>query len=803
MNGIKKIFVSKKTPTYVYVHDDCDETSDGLITELISDDSNLDMTNGKIQIQDEIANNVISDEQIQVKFKETQTRIKGTNNETSAKRNKCLLILCGVVISLLSLLILLISVQNHKKSEKNVCLSSSCVHVSDRIITKMNLSADPCDDFYSFACGGWINKNLEIPQNLERVNLFSKMESDKKKTIKRILETESNPKTAFEISARQLYKKCLNETEINILGAKPLLLYLQDLSIGNIPVIKVNINKTITLDEVLLNVTLKNIFPFFEIYQTVNPNNSKQYILNVEQPRFLYLKEIINTNDKEKNEQMKNDRITYMKSIFELLGSKLNETDLKWHIDQIIRLETDLLDISIGISQVKTQTTATSCYPLHIFKNGTNSLIKWSYLIKTYYKVEADVKISDSQVVCTDSINYLSKLGNVFKNTTKETINNYIIWFTIDKYIGFLNSSFVKAKSKIERDTFGVDKSCNERWMTCVEYTTDVFYLVISKLFVHKKFGNQSKTYMENVVNDIKKTFLENLSNAEWMNKSIKSKAAEKARYMHANVGYSKKTLKNSFLNLYYKEISEKIMEENFFNIMIKSELIRARYKMKNFKKPVDSENQEWMININAYFAPTENSIYLPAGILQPPLFSYEQPFYINYGGIGVAVGHELTHGFDNNGVKYDKLGNKRNWWNNQTQSNFNDKAKCMIDQYNKFKFGNYSINGKMTIGENIADNGGLRLAYQAFKKQQSKLKEEKSLPGLDFTADQLFFISAAQTWCSVVRKKSLINQILTNEHTPAKYRVHGMLQNFDMFSKVFTCKKGSKMNPNRKCRVW
>jgi len=112
-------------------------------------------------------------------------------------------------------------------------------------------------------------------------------------------------------------------------------------------------------------------------------------------------------------------------------------------------------------------------------------------------------------------------------------------------------------------------------------------------------------------------------------------------------------------------------------------------------------------------------------------------------------------------------------------------------------------INGKMTIGENIADNGGLRLAYQAFKNQQSKLKEEKNLPGLDFTADQLFFISAAQTWCSVVRKKSLINQILTNEHTPAKYRVHGMLQNFDMFSKVFTCKDGSKMNPNKKCRVW
>jgi len=126
-----------------------------------------------------------------------------------------------------------------------------------------------------------------------------------------------------------------------------------------------------------------------------------------------------------------------------------------------------------------------------------------------------------------------------------------------------------------------------------------------------------------------------------------------------------------------------------------------------------------------------------------------------------------------------------------------------MIHQYDKFKFGNYSINGNLTIGENIADNGGLRLAYQAFKKQQSKLKVEKKLPALDFNGDQLFFISAAQTWCSVEKRKSVISQILTNEHTPARYRVLGMLQNFDVFSKVFTCKTGSKMNPNKKCRIW
>jgi len=228
---------------------------------------------------------------------------------------------------------------------------------------------------------------------------------------------------------------------------------------------------------------------------------------------------------------------------------------------------------------------------------------------------------------------------------------------------------------------------------------------------------------------------------------------------------------------------------------------------LKNLEKFNELVNKTtWNISpstVNAYYTPVKNQIVFPAGILQNPFFDSKFPASLNYGGMGVIMGHELTHGFDDQGREYDKDGNLHQWWNNKTIDKFKDKTKCVVKQYNQYKVNNKNINGMQTLGENVADNGGLKAAYHAYLDISKNQPEPSFLPGLNLTHKQLFFVAFAQVWCSSVTNESASLQIEKDAHSPARIRVLGSLSNLREFSDEFKCKTGSKMNPGDKCEVW
>lgn len=308
------------------------------------------------------------------------------------------------------------------------------------------------------------------------------------------------------------------------------------------------------------------------------------------------------------------------------------------------------------------------------------------------------------------------------------------------------------------------------------------------------------------MIHDIRQVFLTNLNKVEWMDEETKEKAKEKAQAIRENIGYPDYLTNKTALAMMYKGFE--IKKDNYFQNMVETFKF---YNLKNYKrlgKPVDKGR--WGMTpptVNAYYSSTDNKIAFPAGILQRPFYDHRFPNSLNYGGIGMVVGHEITHGFDDNGRQFNKDGNLARWWSNKSIAAFKNKTACLEKQYSGYKFHGKNLKGIQTLGENIADNGGIKQAFQAYQNWKERSRNghpEPPLPGLEnFSDEQIFFLGFAQIWCSKYRYEAALSQINFGVHSPGKFRVIGSLSNFDEFSKAFSCKKGSPMNPEKKCIVW
>ncbi|CAG8656174.1 33399_t:CDS:2, partial [Racocetra persica] len=314
------------------------------------------------------------------------------------------------------------------------------------------------------------------------------------------------------------------------------------------------------------------------------------------------------------------------------------------------------------------------------------------------------------------------------------------------------------------------------------------------------------------MITSIKKAFVNRLPDLDWLDDKTRKLAVEKVDAIIQKIGYPTKSPNTSdpiSLQDYYRNV--KFDQDDYFGNLLSSHLWASDILWKEVGKPVNRDS--WYMSpqtVNAYYNPTGNEIVFPAGILQFPFFSSKAPEYINYGAIGAVIGHELTHGFDNNGRQYDATGRLTQWWSNATIENFKEKAECFVDQYSSYTINDTKgepvhLNGRLTLGENLADNGGLREAYDAwytrYKNDSDREYNNYLLPGFDnLTREQLFFIAYGHSWCSKIRPETAVH---TDPHSPPAWRVNGVLRNSPKFSEVFKCKPGSKMNPVKKCALW
>lgn len=308
------------------------------------------------------------------------------------------------------------------------------------------------------------------------------------------------------------------------------------------------------------------------------------------------------------------------------------------------------------------------------------------------------------------------------------------------------------------------------------------------------------------MVGEIRKQFVEILKAVPWMDEQTRAKAMIKAAAMAVHIGYPDELLDEAKLTEHYDGLE--IDSEHYLEAVMTMNKFGSDVAFGKLRKPVNKT--DWVSHgrpavVNAFYSSIENSIQFPAGILQGQFFSADRPRYMNYGAIGFVMGHEITHGFDDQGRQFDVDGNLFEWWEPETRTNYLERAQCIIWQY-----GNYTepltglkLNGINTQGENIADNGGIKESYLAYQAWVRNNQPEKTLPGLNYSQQQMFWISAAQTWCNLHRTEAMKGRILTGVHAPGEFRVLGPLRNMESFAKDFNCPVGSPMNPKKKCEVW
>lgn len=353
---------------------------------------------------------------------------------------------------------------------------------------------------------------------------------------------------------------------------------------------------------------------------------------------------------------------------------------------------------------------------------------------------------------------------------------------------------------------FTGEKKDEARWKDCVDLTGFQVNHAASAIYARKYIIVGTRNDTLDMVEDIRDQYERVLENCDWMDPETKERALEKLNNMIFFIGFPDELKDDEKIAQYYSGL--KIDENNFFKSVFKTNHYAFRKELLKYRRVVYKKNWEShsnAIEVNAYYSFNENAISLPAAVLQVPFFGKDRLSYLNYASLGFVAGHELTHGFDKQGRKFDEDGNVIEWWSDETSESYLSRIKCIQEQFSNFTEPNtrMKINGRQTLNENIADNAGIRLAYDAYQFWASEHEKEPILPGLKYTQNQLFWIAAAQIWCQNARPEKLKYDIENDYHAPRMFRVNGPYSNSPAFSEDWKCPVGSKMNPVNKCRVW
>uniref|UniRef100_A0A3P9MLH8 Membrane metallo-endopeptidase-like 1 n=1 Tax=Oryzias latipes TaxID=8090 RepID=A0A3P9MLH8_ORYLA len=671
--------------------------------------------------------------------------------------------------------------QMFRSSLNNVCTTADCVTAAARLLQNMDKSVEPCDNFYRYACGGWLERHV-IPETSSRHSVFDILRDKLEIVLKGVLEMTSEADRDAIKKAKVLYNSCMNESLIEQRDSQPLMKLMD--GVGGWPVASEDWNTTAeetwSLESTLAILTAhfhKKVI--LDMYVWTDDRDSQRHIIYIDQPGLGMPSRDYYFNDGN-YKKVREAYLQFMVSIAKITRDDRNLTqdeERVWEeMMQVLELETDIA-------------------------NGFN----WTKFIQGVLST-VSIDIQREEEVVVYSAPYLQKLDDVLSRHSVRTMQNYLIWQLIIDRVSSLSRRFKDARARYRKTLYGTTVE-DAWWRECVRYVQSSMENAVGALYVHETFAGESKQMVSNLISKIQQAYVETLEELNWMDDASKEKAREKAMAMKEHIGYPDHILEESNQKLDQEYAHLNFSEENYFENVLENLKSEAHKSLKKLREPVDPDL--WIIGaavVNAFYSPNRNQIVFPAGILQPPFFSKHQHQALNFGGIGMVIGHEITHGFDDNGRNFDKDGNMLNWWSNYSAEHFKEQSQCMVQQYGNFNWklaGGQNVSGISTLGENIADNGGVRQAYKAYLKWMEMEGEEPRLPGLDMNHRQLFFLNFAQVWCGAYRPEYASQSIKTDSHSPLEYRVLGSLQNFEAFSEAFQCQKGSPMNPELKCRVW
>ncbi|XP_054714705.1 neprilysin-4-like isoform X2 [Uloborus diversus] len=680
----------------------------------------------------------------------------------------------------------------HNASCSHVCLTETCVQAAAALLKNMDTAAPPCEDFYQFACGRW-PQHHELPGDRSYYDTFSLMKDELKSMIRVLLEEPiAEEDSNATISAKNLYASCMNERAIEQLRERPLVQLLDEL--GGWPVTNPNWTEE-SFDWVEQVARLRQYSNDILIGQWVGPDgkNSSVHIIQLDQAdlglpsREYYMQ----------GTQQLDAYGQFMVDIARLLGApqEVAEQDMR----DVLEFEMQLANLTIPSEERRNYSAIYLKIPLSELQLKI-PLVNWTL----YFNISLPIEITDEEEIVVYAVSYLNAMSELVINTPKRSVSNYILWRFVYNRVSNLDKRFLSRQQEFYASLYGT-QSIPPRWKTCAVFANKNMGMAVGAMFVRKHFNEKSKETAEEMISDIKTAFLELLDEVDWMDPDTREAARQKALMMSEKIGFPEYIIDPVELDKDYEGL-EFQPDTYFDNVLLNLRNYATREQMK-LRTPVD--RAQWVTSpavVNAFYTRSKNFITFPAGILQPPLYHQNYIRSLNYGGIGVVIGHEITHGFDDKGRQFDHHGNLKQWWNTQSLQRFQSKADCMINQYGDYIMTDIDmkINGINTQGENIADNGGVKQAFRAYRSWVSRRGvEEPLLPGLNLTHEQLFFLNYAQIWCGTMRPEAAVNIIRTGAHSPGRFRVIGALSNSKDFIEAYGCPPGSPMNPQTKCEVW
>ena len=649
-------------------------------------------------------------------------------------------------------------------------------------LSAIDKTADPCTDFYQYACGNWI-KNNPIPADQVRWGRFNELAERNNYLLYNDLKAAAEaPKSPLQKKYGDFFAACMNTAVVNEKGTRPLQPEL-DLIAG------LKSSKELAA----FNIQAVEKFGgggFFPVYVQQDQKDSKQQIAGTNQGGLTLPDRDYYLADDDRSKKLREQYVEHVTRMFVLLGDTPEQA--KHEAADVMRIETALAKGSMARVEMRDPAKR-----YHVMTIAEIQKLTPDYDWKQYLD---GVGFGAVKTMNVSSPGYVEAANKVLETEKIEAIRSYLRWHSLHGAAPFLSEPIDKENFAFFNQTLNGQKEEQPRWKRCTRLTDQALGEAVGQDWVKQNFPPDAKDNMEKLVKALEAAMAEDIKQLPWMGEETKVEARKKLDSIRDKIGYPEQ----------WRDYSKfEVKRDDLLGNENRGEIFDYHRNVAKLGKPVDE--REWGMTpptVNAYYNPPQNDINFPAGILQPPFFDNSVDPAVNFGGIGVVIGHEMTHGFDDQGSKYDLNGNVRVWWTPDDLKKFQERTECTAKEYDGFEVApGQKLNGHLTLGENTADNGGIRIAYQALMETMAK----QGGPGQGYangekdgyTPAQRFFISFGQVWCQNATEQSARVLAKTDPHSTGKWRTDGTVQNFEEFGKAFGCKAGQPMVSANACRTW
>jgi putative endopeptidase len=647
-------------------------------------------------------------------------------------------------------------------------------------LSNLDRSVSPCQDFYQFATGGWLAKN-PIPAAYPTWGVDSVLNDQNQDSLREILDAAarntSAPKGSSEQKVGDFYSACMAEEKIEAEGTNAL-----GAELANIEKIK----DRRALQNELATLHATGINALFQVGSKQDARNSAEVIVEIWQgglglPEGEYY---FKTDDKSK--QIRDEYVKHVARMFELMGD--DAARAKSEAQTVMNFETRLAEAWMPRVERRNPEKVYNRKTLSQLKTFTPNFDWANYLRHLGLKQKTDINVGQPK--------FFERVNEQFKAASLADWKTYLRWRLIDNAAPGLNAKFVEEDFNFKGRVLTGTTELLPRWKRCVAATDNAMGEALGEVYVKKAFPPEAKRRALLMVQNLIAALKSDITTLDWMSDATRQQAIAKLESFIRKIGYPDKWRDYSALDISRNSHVKNVMRANGFEV---------GRDLRKVGKPVDK--MEWGMTpptVNSYYNPAINEIVFPAGIMQPPFFSASYDDAVNYGAMGSVIGHEMTHGFDDQGRQYDASGNLKNWWTDDDLKKFKERAECVIKQFDEFEVEKgLHQNGKLVVGESIADLGGLVIAYAAFQKSMEGKPRPPEIEG--FTPEQRFFLGYAYSWATNVRPEFARLMVETNPHPLPKFRVNGPVSNLPAFAQAFQCKAGDAMMREEKdrCRIW